>query len=31
MNYFCTIKISLDDDVHTINFVDVLYFYKNIT
>ena len=27
-----SIKISLDDDIHTINFVDVaLYFYKNIT
>ena len=27
-----SIKISLDDDVHTINFVDVaLYFYTNIT
>ena len=27
-----SIKISLNDDVHTINFVDVaLYFYTNIT
>ena len=27
-----SIQISLNDDVHTINFVDVaLYFYKNIT